>query len=112
MHYDIADSIQDNLKNLILTNHGERLFDYRYGANLKELTFELCTEEADAEAVRRIQAAVSRYMPYVSLNTFEPVRKEPEDEGSVAKVAVRITYVVPAVSNAEKSIEVILYTVG
>ena len=112
MHYDISDSIHDNLKNLILTNHGERIFDYKFGANLKELTFELCSEETDAEAVRRIQAAVSRYMPYVALNTFEPVKMQPEDEGSVAKIAVRITYTVPALSNRERAIEIILYTVG
>ena len=112
MHYDISNSIHDNLKNLVLTNHGERIFDYRYGANLKELVYELCSEETDAEAVRRIQAAVSRYMPYVALNTFEPVKLDPEDEGSVAKIAVRITYTVPAINNRERAIEVILYTVG
>jgi phage baseplate assembly protein W len=111
MHSNIEDVISDNLKNLILTNHGERLFDYNFGANLKELTFELGSEETDEEAIRRIQRACARYMPYVSLNTFEPVILGTIEE-SVARIGIRITYVVPSANTKERAIEVILYTVG
>lgn len=112
MHTNIERVISDNLKNLILTNKGERLFDYNFGANLKELTFELCSEETDEEATRRIQAAVSRYMPYVVLNTFEPIKIGSQQDETLAKIAVRITYSTPALSSKENAIEVILYTVG
>jgi phage baseplate assembly protein W len=112
MHSNIENVVADNLKNLILTNNGERLFDYNFGANLKELTFELCSEEIDEEATRRIQRAVSTYMPYVVLNTFEPIKLGGLDDESIAKIAVRITYVVPAINAKENAIEVILYTVG
>lgn len=111
MNYDLLDNISDNLKNLILTNHGERLFDYNFGANLKELAFELGTEDADAEAIARIQSAVAKYMPFVSLNTFEAITLEPS-ANNVARVGVRVAYTVPAVSQKEKTIEVIIYTVG
>lgn len=111
MHYDIEDNIADNLKNLILTNNGERMFDYNFGANLKELAFELGNEETDNEAIRRIQAAVSTYLPYVSLNTFEPIASDPTENG-VAKVTIRISYTIPALSQKERTIEAIIYTVG
>ena len=111
MHSDIEDVITDNLKNLILTNRGERLFDYNFGADLKELTFELGNEETDEEAIRRIQRACARYMPYISLNTFEPIKLGAIDE-SVARIGIRITYTVPSANTRERAVEVILYTVG
>ena len=111
MNYDLLDNISDNLKNLVLTNHGERLFDYNFGANLKELAFELGTEESDSEAIARIQSAVSRYMPFVSLNTFEAITLDPV-VNNVTRICIRVSYTVPAVSQKEKTIEVIIYTVG
>ena len=111
MHYNIEDNIADNLKNLILTNHGERLFDYNFGANLKELAFELGNEETDNEAIKRIQEAVSIYLPYVSLNTFEPIQLGSLDTG-IARITVRISYTIPAINSKERYIEAIIYTVG
>jgi len=41
MHYDLSDQIIDNLRSLVLTNHGERVGVYDFGANLQPLTLEL-----------------------------------------------------------------------
>jgi phage baseplate assembly protein W len=111
MHRDLPATIGDNLKNLLLTNKGERLMDYNFGANLKELCFELGTEEADAEAINRIRTAVGRYLPFVSLETFEPIN-ETDINGELAKVGINITYKIPVVSQDARRVEVILYTVG
>ena len=51
MHTDLAKQISDNLRNLILTNHGERLGFYDFGANLRTLVFELGSENADQKAM-------------------------------------------------------------
>ena len=111
MHYELEDSIADNLKNLILTNKGERLFDYNFGANLKELAFELGNEQTDNEAIRRIKKVVSIYMPYIILETFESINLGATAEG-LARVAIRISYSIPTLNIIEKLIEVIIYTVG
>lgn len=110
MHRNIEDTIADNLRNLISTNYGERLFDYYFGANLRELAFEMGSEEIDAEAVDRIQKAVSTYMPYVSLDTYEASRLEPT-ENYVAKTLVKITYNIPSINSVSRKIEVIIYAV-
>lgn len=111
MTYRVEDAVSDNIRNLILTNKGERLMDYNFGANLKELTFELGSEETDLEAVTRIRESVSRYFPYVSLETFEPFNEFATDN-SVAKVGVRVSYRIPLINQTERKIEVILYSVG
>lgn len=111
MHRRIDNVITDNFRNLLLTNKGERLMDYNFGADLKELTFELGDEDTDMEAVNRIRAATARYLPYVSLETFEPFTEHAIDN-AVARVGLRITYRVPVVNDLERKLEVILYSVG
>lgn len=110
MTRSVEEAIADNLRNLLLTNRGERLMDYQFGADLKELTFELGDEDFDAEAINRINSAVGRYLPFVNLLTFEPFRDGAED--SVARIGFRITYSVPIINETERKLEVILYAVG
>tara|TARA_B100001173_G_C15612897_1_gene389625 strand:+ start:58 stop:543 length:486 start_codon:yes stop_codon:yes gene_type:complete len=111
MHTDQLKVISDNLRNMIMTNHGDRLGFYDFGANLTELTFELGSENGDAEATRRIAKAVGKYMPYIALDTFEPF-VEKFDNQHTAKVGVRVTYTIPAISTDLKSVEVMLYVAG
>ena len=111
MHYDIDSALSDNFRNMIMTNHGERLGLYDFGANLAELAFELGTDEFDSEAIRRIRRTTEKYMPFVQLLTFEPL-VDRSDNKEVAKVGVRITYRVSALSQKDRVIEALVYTAG
>ena len=111
MHKNLDDVITDNFRNLVLTNHGERMFRYDYGANLRELAFELGTEEGDYEAIQRIRTSVKKYLPYLNLQTFETI-KIPQTYTDSAKVGIRITYVVPSYNNKQRVLEVIIATVS
>jgi phage baseplate assembly protein W len=111
MHTDISKQISDNLRNLIMTNHGERLGFYDFGADLRPLVFELGQEEADILAVERIKTAVSKYMPFVSLSNFQ-VFVDRLDNKEVAKVAVQVTYKIPRLDKLTRSLEVMLYMGG
>ena len=111
MHTDLARQISDNLRNLILTNHGERLGFYDFGANLRPLLFNLGQENADQQAIDRIRDTVSKYMPFVSLGGFQ-VFVERFDNKEVAKVGIQITYGVPLLDAATRSMEVMLYVGG
>ena len=111
MHTDVAKQISDNLRNLILTNHGERLGFYDFGANLLPLVFDLGTDEADQKAIDRIRKTVSKYMPFVSLVGFQ-VFVDRKDNKQVGKVGVQITYTIPLIDEAVRSMEVMLYVGG
>jgi phage baseplate assembly protein W len=111
MHDNFPDQIHDNLLNLILCNHGERLGLPDFGANLMELTFELQESDTQSEAMSRINSAVSKYMPYVSLETFTPVI-ELFDNKEVAKIGVNLGYTIPKLRTDLRQIEVILYSAG
>ncbi len=111
MHQNYPDQIHDNLKNLILTNHGERLGLPDFGANLTELTFEMQDEGGQGEAMSRVSAAVRKFMPYVSLETFSPV-VEHFDNKEVAKIGMIIGYRIPRLQTKLRQLEVILFSAG
>jgi len=111
MHYSLADQIADNLRNLVMTNHGERVGIYDFGANLRPLTMELAQPIWEEEAMTRIKTAVAKYMPYVELQSFESVNQDPAAFG-LGRVAIRMTYTVPSVQDRERAIEIIMYVAG
>jgi len=113
MHTDLGDQIQDNLKNLILTNHGERLGLYDFGANLRELTTErLAKDDFDSEVMNRIRRAVEKYMPYVELSSFESLFAEPPSVEAIAEISIKVFYNIPRLGLYNKGIEIILHCIG
>jgi phage baseplate assembly protein W len=111
MHRELDKQIKDNFKNLLLTNHGERIMLSDFGANLRPLTFELQSEGGVTAALKRIKEATEKFMPFISLQTFEPFELE-NTQSSVAKIGARITYSVPSANISDQSIEIILYSVS
>ena len=111
MHTDLAKQVSDNLRNLLLTNHGERLGFFDFGANLRPILFNLGSEDGDLEAINRIKKAVSKYMPFVSLQDFQTF-VDRLDNKSVAKIGIQVTYTIPRISPAVRSLEIMLYMGG
>jgi len=104
-----ADALHDNLVNLIMTNHGERLGFPDFGANLMELAFEMATQEGQSEAIQRINTAIASYMPYIVPVTFEPI-VELFDNKDVAKSGVKLSYSIPKLGVSRRSMEVIIFS--
>lgn len=111
VHYDLADQVNDNLRNLILTNWGERLGLYDFGANLRELATELTSrDDFDNEAVIRIKNSVSKWMPYVVLNDFIPLIDHEQNE-KTAIINFRITYDVPVLGVVNRGLEITIWAI-
>jgi len=109
MHYNLEDQIADNLRNLLLTNWGERLGQYYFGANLKPLTTEFVSQENfDNEAVVRIKAAVERWLPFVDLIEFSSSVNRLENKNT-AIINITISYSVPVIDVPEKKLQITLY---
>ena len=111
MHKNLADQVHDNFRNLVLTNHGDRLGLYDFGANLQELTHELGSELGDKEAIQRISKATSKYAPFIQLVSFEAFTDHRENS-HVAKIGIRIMYDIPKLGVKDKALEVVLYSTG
>ncbi len=111
VHYDLGDQIKDNLRNLLLTNWGERLCLYDFGANLKELTTEFTSrDDFDNEAMNRIKNAVNRWMSYVSLSDFSS-NAENIDNSKTGIIVIKVTYDIPMLNLINQSLEILLYVI-
>jgi phage baseplate assembly protein W len=60
-------AVADDLKILILTNWGERVANYTFGANLRPLIFEQEGDELNQKVSDAINSAIERWMPYVNV---------------------------------------------
>jgi len=110
MHTNLADTVHDNLRNLILTNYGERLGLYFFGANLRPLTTEFSVQNNfDSEAVIRIKTAVSNWMPFVNLIDYTSEVEKFTTGSSVALIKLTITYAVPSLGVNDKQLIINLH---
>jgi phage baseplate assembly protein W len=109
MHFNLEDQAADNLKNLIMTNWGERLGLYRYGANLQPLLSDYTTQnDFDSLAIQRISSAVSLWMPYITLEDFISSNDRKENKNT-AIMNLLISYTIPSIESKKRAIEVKLY---
>lgn len=103
--------MHDNFRNLVLTNWGERLGLYDFGANLRPLTTELVSsDDFDAQAIERIAGAVQRWMPFITLETFES-KIDRLNNRNTAVIKITIIYNIPSLSVFQKALEVTLYAI-
>jgi len=64
---DTLSAVTDDLRILILTNHGERPIHYDFGANLRKVIFEFRGSALRQAIKDSIEVAVEKWMPFVNL---------------------------------------------
>ena len=112
MNYNLQDQIEDNLRNLILTNHGERLGLYDFGANLKPILFSLSNNSFESDAMIRIKTATQKFLPFIELETFEISFDNRTTSQTLATVVIVIGYGIPAIGVSGKKMKVLLTAGG
>lgn len=72
MHFDIESQIKDNLKNLIMTQKGERLGFPDYGTSLRTIysNTSIADQQIADYASEEIKKAVNKYLPNINLLQF------------------------------------------
>lgn len=73
---DVLTQVKSNLKNLLLTQRGERVFEPSFGCDLPVVIFEPMTDNGLADITAVIQSAVQSWMPYLNINTVSITRQE------------------------------------
>jgi phage baseplate assembly protein W len=111
MYTTIQEVVHDNLRNLLLTNHGERLVNFDLGANLRPLVAEFSSkDDFDGEAMIRINTAVAKWMPFISLVGFDS-RPEFIDNRFTGRIVILVVYSVPQLGINEKALELLLFVI-
>ena len=117
MHFQPAAQIHDNLKNLIKTNYGERLGMYKYGANLKSISFDLAyVGEFEEKAILNIRNAVEASIPIVEVVGVDVITTNHEKDGvlpnGIAQILLEVTYNIPSIKVIGRKIQAVIYAGG
>lgn len=112
MSTSVVDQMIDNFRNMLLTNHGERLPLYDFGANLRALMTErLSQSDYDEQAMILIKATTEKYMSFISLNTFE-TQVLAAEENAISRIKITIDFSIPRISTSVKKVEIIISNIG
>ena len=111
MNKDLASAVSDNIKNILLTNRGERVMQPDFGANLKPILSEYGSPGFESEVMIRIKSSVKKYLPYVSLSSMKLENLQAPRGSGLKIVQVDIEYLVPTLGLGKQNISVTLSTV-
>tara|TARA_R110000824_G_scaffold8737_4_gene39603 strand:- start:22835 stop:23236 length:402 start_codon:yes stop_codon:yes gene_type:complete len=87
----LGENTKQNLKNLLLTNPGERVMIPDFGVGISRLLFSNKHASIETMLTARIESQVARYMPWVLINNidytkFEASRESADNNGMDIKI--------------------------
>ena len=87
--FQTFDQIKSNIKNLLLTKKGERVFQPDFGSGIHDLLFNPATERF-AEAVENtINEALEKWLPYVIVEDIDVDVSKDYTDNNQAKVSIK-----------------------
>ena len=112
MHVSPIRQITDNFRNLIMTNHGERLGLFDFGANLNAIVFEYSNSANFEQIVNEaIVNATQKFIPSIVITStsaafVDASEKDDTNRLGLSKVRIRIEYVIPKFKSPNLALEV------
>ena len=101
------EAVKTNIRLLLQTNQGERLFQPSLGMNLKQLLFEQMTEDLSIQIENDIVDVFQRWLPFVDLRNIEVNRRD-----DINQVTINIEFNINRTPNSLESVQVTFDGVG
>lgn len=79
LNKNILQVVKQNLKNVMLTVPGERIFDINFGVGLKRFLFEPKTTETTERIKNRIIDQLEKYMPFINVQNINITFSEDQE---------------------------------
>lgn len=112
MHVNPIKQLSDNFRNMIMTNNGERLGRYNFGANLRPLVFEYASQENfESIITEQIVDATNRHIPLIQIVNVEKKEidrniKNEYNEFGVALITIKVEYTIPKLQSPVMALEI------
>ena len=100
------DAIKNNIKLLLQTQQGERVFQPNLGMNLKRFVFEQINENTSIEIENNIVDVFETWLPFVELNNIE-INTDAENQEQ-NKIKINITFSIKRAPGTLESVGIIL----
>jgi phage baseplate assembly protein W len=86
--YDNLEQLKSNVKNLLLTNKGERLAMPNFGCGLQSLLFEQNDEELNDKILNTIESAINFWLPQLLINSIEITADDMDKDNNKLNVSI------------------------
>ena len=90
---------KSNIKNLLLTNKGERLGNPTFGTNLLSLVFSQENTDLESRDEEEIRAAMSEFLPYINIKSIETNFSDTNKDTAVVNLVFTLNVDVTAEEN-------------
>ena len=101
------DAIKTNIRLLLQTTQGERLFQPNLGMNLKQLLFEQASDETTIQIENNIVDVFERWLPFVQLQNISIDRRD-----DINQININIEFNISRTPNSLESVQVTFDGVG
>ena len=102
-----VDAIKNNIRLLLQTHRGERVFQPNLGMDLRSLIFEPLTEDITIQIENNIVDVFSRWLPFVDLRNIQVDRRD-----DLNQVNINIDFNIRRAPNSLESVQVTFDGVG
>ena len=92
LNKNLEDVVKQNLKNLILTNPGERIMLPEYGAGVRRLLFEPLSGATLEKISDAINSSVNAFMSFVEIEKITLLTQDQDDTLSPNSLRIIIEY--------------------
>jgi hypothetical protein len=82
---------KSDLRNLLLTRKGERVFQPNFGSGIHELLFEQATDELETRLQENITDSVNFWLPYINIDTIDVNMTDEMKDRYIAEMKVQFT---------------------
>ena len=101
---------KSNIKNLLLTNKGERLGNPNFGTNLLSLVFTQENTDLEARVEEEIRAAMAEFLPFINIVSI--ATNFSDNDMSTAIVDLIFTLNVDVTSEENLTLDLSNYSIG
>tara|TARA_B110000977_G_scaffold158325_1_gene201714 strand:- start:22 stop:498 length:477 start_codon:yes stop_codon:yes gene_type:complete len=101
------EAVKTNIRLLLQTNQGERLFQPNLGMNLKQLLFEIASDETTIQIENNIVDVFERWLPFVQLQNIGINRRD-----DINQININIEFNISRTPNSLESVQVTFDDVG
>jgi phage baseplate assembly protein W len=96
-----AESVQQQIRNILLTNPGERIFDASYGVGLKRILFETNNQLTISQLIERINQQLRSYASFIEIKDIK-VQPDPVDNNTIR---IGIDYKIKTLQNYQDTLQ-------
>jgi uncharacterized protein len=89
--YQTIDQLKSNIKNLLLTNKGERIMQPEFGSGLQSLVFEQLDTDLEEQIESTIIQAMNMWLPFVSVDNIQVDMSNTLKDRNMVSISLQFT---------------------